>query len=177
MNVVGFDLSLARTGIAAPGRAYSIASPHKGAERLAHLRREIVHAVRGCDADVAVLEAVVPGPNALAGQALAKLHGVAELALYDLGVVWVEVWPVHLKLWAGAGARCDKAEMLARARSLAVLTPIPDHDAADAWFCWAAGMQLVGRPVFVASAAQRTALAKVVVPDGLRRRIRQEVSA
>ena len=55
------------------------------------------------------------------------------------------------------------------------LIDVPDHDAADAFHAWSVGMHVVGRPVFAPSAKQRAALARVKVPDGVRRRIRLAV--
>jgi len=172
MNVCAFDLSLTRTGIATPGRCYSVAPKVKGTARLAELRKAVVHAARASQADLAVIERVVPGPNAIAGQGLAGVGAIARLALWDLGVPFIEVWPVHVKQFAANDAKADKETMLGLARAALPLTPVPDHDAGDAAWLWLMGMALTRRWLVPRTGYRQIALAKVEMSDGTRRRVR-----
>jgi Holliday junction resolvasome RuvABC endonuclease subunit len=182
VKVGGLDLSVARTGVALPGRTFTIVGKGQGAERLAGIRRALRLELHPAYLDLVVIEGYGFGPNQLASYRLAELGGIVRLLLWDLGVPFIEVPPTSLKLWATGRGNASKDAMVEAAWNLSrdafgVPTPFATDDEADAWHLWSLGMQIVGQPVFTPSADQRRALAKVIVPAGIRRRARLGASA
>lgn len=176
MNCVGLDPGLSSFGVAIPGRVFTIAAGNrKGADRLANIRREVVHALRSADADLAVIEKLW-ARNREALRGMAEAVGVVKLACWDLGVAVAEMNPVSLKVFATESGRADKDAMRKAALRIVPFERFSTSDECDAWWLYACGLQIVGRGLFVPSAKQRAALDTIEVSDGVRRRVRMEAA-
>src|SRR3954451_4162093 len=95
-DVVGLDLSLVATGVAAAdGSTSTLRTRLVGMERLAWLADHI--AFETCDADLVVIEDVPHGARNNAAGPLSMLHGIVRLAWFRAGRSFVTVTPATLK--------------------------------------------------------------------------------
>lgn len=169
MNIVGLDLSLTATGIAAEAGTEVLRTNLRGCERLAWVRDEVMARCctggignkRGTDADLVVIEGYA---YARANQAhqIGELGGVIRLALHEAGIAYVEAAPAALKKYATGHGNAGKGEVLAAAiRRLGYQGH--DDNEADALWLRAMGMDQYGGRSLVPE-SHRVALDKVDWP-------------
>lgn len=159
--VVGLDLAMGKTGIAERNGATRTFEPSKyaaGDARLAVLAAAVSHSVVG--ADLVVIEEAPPGLKGPAIKAIHMVHGAIRLGLMGSGIRYVTVNPTTLKQFATGKASATKADMaLALYKRFAL--ELADDNQVDAFWLRAAGLQLIGEPVFPLPAGQVAALDKV----------------
>jgi Holliday junction resolvasome RuvABC endonuclease subunit len=137
-HVLGVDLSSTRTGICAGGEVHSFTPTGSLLERA----RQTSHEVAGwaMSADLIVIEAIGTRQVQTA-IALAYVHALVEDRC--AGTI-VKVAPADLKKFAVGKGNADKdTVMLAAARHEPAIS---NNDEADAWWLWAIGEWLAGRP-------------------------------
>ena len=145
-NVVGLDLSLTATGIAAAGVA-DVLRPKglTGPERLAWLCDRVDAIVKLHNAALVVVEGYAYGRQNTAHQ-LGELGGVIRLALWEAGIPYVDVPPSTLKKYATGRGNAGKEEVLAAAiRRLGYQGH--DNNEADALWLRALGCAAYGAPL------------------------------
>jgi Holliday junction resolvasome RuvABC endonuclease subunit len=161
-DVLGLDLSLTATGLAAPdGSTSTIKTRDKdGDRRLAQIRDTIAGLCGGVD--LAVIEDL---PTHASSAGISGLvHGAVRAALLDAGVPYALVTPATLKKYATGNGSAKKSGMiLAAYKRFGV--EFDDEDQCDAAWLRAAGLDQLGEPLAVLPAAQRQVLAKVRWPD------------
>lgn len=168
MNVAGLDLSLARTGVALPGRVFTIEPRGRGPSRLAEIRRVLNREIQHDEVDLAVVEDYPWASSTKGARALAELHGVVMLLLWDLDVACTRVNPTLLKLWATGSGNADKASMIMYARLRWPLEGVLCDDEADALWLADIGKAITrGRKI---DGRERAILAKIPIEPGIRRR-------
>lgn len=169
LRVLGADLSLTRTGIAAPdGNAHVLRPPHgakQPEERLAWLRRSLLAEVTEHDVTIVALEGFSFGSR---GRTLDQVHGlgwIIRMALREAEVPYVIVPPSTLKRYATGRGNADKAAMqMAAQKRLGYDTDKPDDNEVDSLFLRAMAMDAYGCPVAKVPQAQRDSLAAVTWP-------------
>lgn len=135
-NVIGLDLSVARTGVALPdGTTASIAvriRPHASdsdhADRLIAIASELRALILDQVIDLAVIEGYGFHSHRLARNA--ELGGVVRITLRAIGAEIVTVAPATLKKWATGNGRAGKDAMVAEAARRGYQPA--NHDEADA---------------------------------------------
>ena len=167
--MIGLDLSLSSTGVAVPGRTFTIEGKGRGPERLSGFRRALLRTFKDADVDLLVLEGYAFQKSDAGARSIAELGGVARLLAYDLGIPYVEVPPSTLKLFAtgNGGPKTTKDVMLAAAQRDDPFFAGKTYDEADAHWLRQVGLVIVGKRK--PTDYQRRALLKVVVPQGIRR--------
>lgn len=165
MKVVGLDLSLTATGVAADGATgwsvRTIASVHKGERRLVVIRDEVLEASHG--ADLVVIEGYSYGSKYGAHQA-GELGGVVRVALFEAAIPFAVVAPLTLKRYATGRGGGGKEAVLVQAVKRTNME-FRSNDEADAFWLYAMGREHLGRPLLAMPAPNRAALAKVPWPD------------
>lgn len=138
-HVLGVDLSSTRTGICAGGETHSFRPAGALYDRARQTADEVAR--WAVAADLIVIEAIGTRQVQTA-IALGYVHALVDDRLTHKRVV--KVTPTDLKRFATGRGNADKdAVMLAAAR----LEPaISNNDEADAWWLWALGEHLEGRP-------------------------------
>lgn len=160
--VLGLDLSISATGVAAPdGSTSTIKTRDRdGDRRLTHIRDTIAGLCAGVD--LAVVEDLPT--HAHSAGITGMVHGAVRVALLDAGVPYALVTPATLKKYATGNGSVKKSGMiLAAYKRFGV--EFDDEDQCDAAWLRAAGLDQLGEPLAVLPAAQRQALAKVRWPD------------
>jgi hypothetical protein len=156
--VVGLDLAMGKTGVAERNGATRTIEPGKhaaGDNRLAVLAADVAHSVVG--ADLVVIEEAPPGLKGPAIKAIHMVHGAIRLGLMGSGLRYITVNPTTLKLFATGKRGATKADMaLALYKRFAL--ELADDNQVDAFWLRAAGLHLLGEPVFPLPAAQVAAL-------------------
>lgn len=148
MKVIGLDLSIAGTGICVPHadlgwRAWTIRlDPNIGDHRLGIIRRSVRTHLPGID--FAVIEDLPR--NAMNAAPSAMVQGVIRDELIDHGIPYVLVVPATLKAFATGNGKADKKLMVAEMKEATGRRP-DTHNAADAFWLYAAGMDYVGEAV------------------------------
>ena len=159
--VLGLDLSLSATGVAAPdGTTSTIKTRDRdGDRRLAQIRDTIAGLCGG--ADLAVVEDLPT--HAYSAGITGMVHGAVRVALLDAGVPYALVTPATLKKYATGNGGAKKSGMvLAAYKRFGV--DFADEDQCDAFWLRAAGLDQVGEPLAVLPAAQRALLGKARWP-------------
>jgi Holliday junction resolvasome RuvABC endonuclease subunit len=179
-NVIGLDLSLTATGVAADDGNRTIKVRSTGMARLVELRdrvqgechrhptleSQIWCAGGRCDnrPDLVVIEGYSMGTARQSSHAhgLGELGGVVRLWMWEAGVPYVDIPPACLKKYAtGAGNAKKEAVLIAAVKRGA---EVRDNNEADAWWLRAMGMDALGCPVVSVPALHRKALATVAWP-------------
>lgn len=145
-QVVGADLSIAKTGLALPDRTLITVVPASGVKGYDRLR-PMAQAVLGrCHhADLVVIEGYDPHPRgALALIRAAELGGIVRAGLNELAVPWLEVPPSVLKKRATGKGNAGKPEVV-KAAELDGARPSND-DEADAYWLRQIGRELLNWP-------------------------------
>jgi crossover junction endodeoxyribonuclease RuvC len=167
MRVIGLDLSLAATGIAWESGVRAMNTPAAkidGPERLVKIRREVCAIVRfPVKADLVVIEGYSYGSQNSHAHSLGELGGVIRVALFELGVAYVEVPPQTLKMFA-AGTGAAKKEQVVYEAKVRLGYQGFDNNEADALWLRALGHHALGCPLVELPKAHLRALDKVRVP-------------
>jgi Holliday junction resolvasome RuvABC endonuclease subunit len=158
-RVVGLDLSMTATGIAwCDGSTYTVKTKRSGDWRLLDICEEIGRAVDGRSISLAVIEDLPT--NAKSAGITGMVHGAARSHLLRLKVPYATMPPATLKKFATGKGNCGKPEMAVALYKRFALE-LPDDNQVDAFWLRAAGLQILGEPVFPLPAAQVAALDKV----------------
>lgn len=141
VKVVAFDLSLTGTGVCdRRGETYVIRpGTRRGLERLAYIRSLVLAAMSAGAPAVAVLEGYSYGSKGRAAVSLGELGGVVRYALYQTGVVFVDVPPACRTKYATGKGNASKDAVLQQAVLRSGHT-FDDNNAADAWWLWQMGL-------------------------------------
>ena len=144
MRIIGLDLSIAGTGICLPdGRAYTLPLPAKyGDLRINMIRDHVSAHLDGVD--FAVIEDLPR--NAMAAGVTGMVQGPVRAALNDREIPYVLVVPSTLKRFATGDGKADKKAMTAAMVTATGIKP-DTHNAADAFWLWAAARDFTGQPV------------------------------
>lgn len=159
-KIVGLDLSLKRTGIAAATGAESLAPPEQllGFARMRWIRARVRDWTDG--ADLVVVEAPAYSSNKAHAKATAGLWHVVMISVDARGTRWVDVMANTNKKYATGNGRAEKAEMLIAALKRLPIDVANDDEADAAWLC-AFGHDLLGQPLVELPARNREALVAV----------------
>ncbi len=138
VDVLGCDLSITATGLAATARHVLTVggSAGLGDRRLQIIKGEVRRLLNaGKVARRPYALAVIEGPGFSSTRlfAVAMVHGVVRDALLDYGVPYVLITPRMLKSFATGDGGADKAAMLAAARQHTDLL-FDDDNQVDAWW-------------------------------------------
>lgn len=159
MRIIGLDLSIAGTGICVPHgdlgwRAWTVhLDANIGDHRLGIIRRSVRAHLPGIG--FAVIEDLPR--NAMNAAPSAMVQGVIRDELNDHGIPYVKIVPATLKCFATGKGTADKKAMVAAMKEATGRKP-DTHNAADAFWLWAAGMDYCGQPVCPRPAAWRRRL-------------------
>lgn len=164
MRVVGLDLSLTATGVAAvDGTTSVIKTKLRGPARLAAIR-DAIFEIAFPSADLVVLEDYSFASRDAHAHELGELGGVVRLRLWELEVPYVCVSPSSLKKYACGRGNAKKDEVL-----VAAVRRLPefdgDHNQADAAWLRAMALDALGTPVIPMPQEHRVALEKVEWPE------------
>lgn len=188
--VVGIDLSLTATGIAWPDRAVvhgtrrltTLPPGHREAalRDLAGQLNELVWGRDGNDGGwvrtgpdglpvMAVLENLpTKGIAAMSTEKAYVWHELIRI-LWKGGVPVLVVSPATIKKYATGKGNASKAAVIdATARRMPWYTTLGNEDMCDAAWACAIGCDLLGQPIVEVPKTHRDALAKLVLPEGLR---------
>lgn len=142
MNIIGLDLSLARTGVATASGTGVLRVAAGGMHRLAALRDEILDVCGASDtsladrADLVVIEGYSMGTarQQSHAHALGELGGVVRLALFEEAIPFADVAPAALKKYATGKGNANKGQVLEAASKRSGLDFAGDDNRADAWW-------------------------------------------
>ncbi|AYF29277.1 hypothetical protein CSH63_17760 [Micromonospora tulbaghiae] len=182
LRMVGLDLSLSATGVAAThdhhGRAGLLARTVHTA-RTAHGTTDMDHTrVNRVLADVAAAVACRPHlvaiewlpsyeGNGATSLRLAELHGVVKHWLHVKGIRYVDVHPPEVKTWATGNGNANKAAVKERVTAdYGRLLHVGSQDEADAVALLSMALAAYGQPLVpVPRRSQRRALGNVRWPE------------
>lgn len=169
MQILALDLSLARTGYAAPADSGILVPPKRsdrGTTRLAWFRSAIGELASRTGADLVILEGYSFGQarGSSHHHALGELGGVVRLALHDRGLPYVEIAPATLKKYSTGRGNAPKNEVLAAAIRRLGYAGADDNEA-DALWLRAMALDHYGLATPTMPQLHRDALAKVGWPD------------
>lgn len=156
-RVVGLDLSLSATGIAAvDGTTRTVTPKTDGDRRLLEIAREVWRAAATEDL-VVIEDGVVRSPAAFD---LGMLHGSVRRELMQARTQYVLITPATLKKFATGRGNATKPDMrMALYQRMGI--DLRDDNQVDATWLRYAGLQLLGEPVVQLPATQVAALDKV----------------
>ncbi|MCK2219747.1 hypothetical protein MF672_039020 [Actinomadura sp. ATCC 31491] len=177
-RVIGLDLSLTSPGIAfSDGSTTTLKTKDSdGDHRLTHIRRFVALAVGGPqfmdnpNATPAALVVIEDLPmHAKSAGITGMVHGVVRELLAEAGVPYARVIPSTLKKYATGSGGADKTAMAMAAYKRASREFPGDKggDQCDAWWLRAAGLDILGHPLFTLPKDQRAALDKVAWPKAV----------
>lgn len=166
-RVIGLDLSLSSTGVAC--NAGWTDRIRLAPDPAPFLRMRTIRARIREFANTATRLVVVEGLaiSRQTGQHLTRA-GMWHLVMEDVdarGVPWLQVTPTGLKKFATGRGNAGKDEVLAAAVRRFPHIEVRGNDEADALWLAAIGADLLGEPMVEMPAANRTALAKLVLPE------------
>lgn len=167
MIVVAFDLSLTSTGVAHhDGTTHRITSPANGPGRLAELRDAIVACATVPWADLVVIEGQALGVTRGRGQghaALAGLHALVRVALWERELSFIDVPPASLKMVATGRGNASKEDVHDAAIKRLGFAGA-NRDEAEALWLWVAARAHYGPPVVDLPATHLRGLTKIPWP-------------
>lgn len=164
-TVVGVDLSLTATGVAAGSGCTTLRCATTGIKRLLEVRDAVLAICRGV-ALVAV-EGYSFGSRTSHAYALGELGGFVRVSLYEGGIRYVDVPPASLKKYATGRGNAKKEDVLVAAvRRLNYQGA--DHNQADALWLRALALDGLGHPIVTVPQTHRAAL-KPIDWDALRK--------
>jgi Holliday junction resolvasome RuvABC endonuclease subunit len=168
-RVIGLDLSLTATGIAAwDGRPLSTVRTvaAEGDQRLRRImvtvRADAYDHLDGSPIDLAVIEDLPK--HAHAAGITGMVHGAVRVALMELGVSYALVPPASLKKYATGRGNATKPDMRVALLKRTGMD-LRDDNQVDAWWLRAMGLEHLGHPPVSLPQVQRDALAKVDWPE------------
>lgn len=142
-SAMGIDPSLRRSGVATAGGTWTVTSPDDGPARLAHIRNDITDNLAGVE--LVAIEGYAHGAQ-YSLSALGEIGGVIRLALWEQGIVYVDVAPNTLKMYALGIGRGSKTDMVIAARDRLGYEGSDDNEA-DALWLYALAAALLDEPV------------------------------
>lgn len=162
-RVLGLDLSISATGIAAPDGTTSVLKLHasNGDQRLNIILDAITDQLNQ-GVDLAVIEDL---PTHAQGAGITGMvHGVTRWALIDTGTPYALVPPASLKKYATGRGNAGKPDMRMALYQRAGIDE-RDDNAVDAWWLRAMGLDHLGHPPTPMPTTHRAALEKITWPD------------
>lgn len=158
MTVIGVDPSLTCTAIAGPDVIELVKTPLRGMARLDYISDKVLSRAQAYRSLV-VIEGYSYGSPAGSTHAFAlgELGGVIRYRLHRANLTYVDVPPSTLKKYATGKGNASKAEVISAAVKRSGQSFASD-DAADAWWLYAIGYELLGDPIVELPALQRAAL-------------------
>lgn len=172
-RIMGLDLSVRATGITLPhgGRgAMSTFRPTRHDDwRLVEIRNHVIGHVRANRIDLVMIEGpFVSAKNSSGSMLLAGLHYVVRVALLSNGTPYLCPVPQLVKMFATGKGNSPKLDVVkALLRHTAGEVDPDDDNQADAWWLWAMGMALAGRPVLDLPQTHLRALTNLRLPAAL----------
>lgn len=159
--VVGFDLSLTATGVAAAdGQTLTIRPYGKDDRRLVDIRNSLAPFI--ASADLVIIEDLPT--HAHAAGITGMVHGAIRTACYDHAVTYVTVPPATLKKYATGRGNATKPDMRVALLQRAGIDERDDNQV-DAWWLRAMGLDHLDHPPVALPQVQRAALDKVAWPS------------
>lgn len=162
-RVLGLDLSISATGIAAPDGTTHVLKLHasNGDQRLSIILDAITDQLNQ-GVDLAVIEDL---PTHAQGAGITGMvHGVARWALIDTGTPYALVPPASLKKYATGRGNATKPDMRMALFQRAGID-LRDDNECDAWWLRAMGLDHLGHPPVPMPTTHRAALEKITWPD------------
>lgn len=148
MAIMGLDLSLTSTGYSIDGTTGVIAVKTKEAERLSEIRDDVVNIIKSHDVSGVVIEGYAFSARNSQAHKIGELGGVIRLAMYDLGVPYVEVPPTCRAKFATGRGNSSKTEVISAvsARTGIIWLGKGTDDMCDAWLLEEMGLTAIGSP-------------------------------
>ena len=145
---MGLDLSLTSTGYSIDGTTGVIAVKTKEAERLSEIRDDVVNIIKSHDVSGVVIEGYAFSARNSQAHKIGELGGVIRLAMYDLGVPYVEVPPTCRAKFATGRGNSSKTEVISAvsARTGIIWLGKGTDDMCDAWLLEEMGLTAIGSP-------------------------------
>lgn len=157
-RVVGLDLSIASTGVAAAdGTTFTISTKAVGDARLVEIETALLDHI--VTADFAVLEDLPF--HAKAAGISGMVHGIVRKILVETGTPYATVVPSSLKKYATGNGGCDKHLMRMEAYKRTGGLEFADDNQCDAWWLRLMGLDLLGHPEFPMPKVNRGSLEKM----------------
>jgi Holliday junction resolvasome RuvABC endonuclease subunit len=165
-RVLGLDLSIAATGVAAGDQLFTIRGKPADGDRRLQVIRNTVQAI--CIEERIELTVVEDLPfHAKAAGVTGMVQGAVRTILLDLDVPYVTVPPATLKIYATGKGNATKPDIRMALYQRADLD-IRDDNQADAWWLRALGMDYLGCAPLQLPVTHRRALDKLTWPAGLK---------
>ena len=148
MAIMGLDLSLTSTGYSIDGTTGVIAVKTKEAERLSEIRDDVVNIIKSHDVSGVVIEGYAFSARNSQAHKIGELGGVIRLAMYELGVPYVEVPPTCRAKFATGRGNSSKTEVISAvsARTGIIWLGKGTDDMCDAWLLEEMGLTAIGSP-------------------------------
>lgn len=143
---MGLDLSLTSTGYSINGETGAIAVKTKEAERLYEIREDVVNLIKSHNVDSVVIEGYAFSARNSQSHKIGELGGVIRLALYELGIPYVDVPPTCRAKFATGKGNSSKTEVVSAvsARTGIVWSGKSTDDMCDAWLLEQMGLTALG---------------------------------
>lgn len=164
MTPVGLDLSLTSTGISCNDFLGAISSNHKGVPRLIDLSDQITKLMSiMTDSPIAIIEGYSFASRNSHAHSIGELGGAVRIALYRLGVPWVDVPPTVRAKFATGRGNAGKTEVMSAisARTGLIFKGKGADDMCDAWILEEIGRVHYGTPRFAWPELHIKALEKI----------------
>lgn len=163
-HVMGLDLSIRATGVAAPaGEWFGTIKPKtEGDARLVEITDQVMDLVGLYDPALVVIEDLPHGARNNAAGPLGMLHGAVRLMLMRHGMHYVTVTPATLKTYATGRGNAQKPDMRMELYKRAQLD-LADDNQVDAMWLRLLGYELLGEAKLSLPQSHLRALAKLPV--------------
>lgn len=167
MRIMGWDLSMAATGVAFPDGSTALIKPKgEGDARLLNLEQWSIKALRVARPDLGVIEDIQGAMQGASNKVIPMVHATVRLCFLRAGIPYVVVNPSTLKAYATGNGGADKDAMARAALERAGRTFPGDKggDQCDAWWLKVAGHAAYGESVVNLPASHTEALHVVAWP-------------
>ena len=164
VSILGLDLSLTSTGYSGFGQIGTLSSKYKGVQRLSDLSQQIKILIKQAPKNLAVvLEGYSFASRNSQAHAIGELGGVVRLALYEIGIPFVEVPPTCRAKFATGKGNASKNEVISAisARTGIIWSGKGADDEADAWILEEMGRYVAGNQRYDWPKANLDALDKI----------------